>query len=793
MASSQPHQVPIRFGPFALDVTAGRLLKSGVPIKLQPQPFQVLLLLIERAGQVVTREEIQRRVWGDSTFVDFEHGINFSINQIRGALCDGAEKPRYIETIPRRGYRFISSLKGPSTEAKLTVQLPSRELVARDTTLVVDGRGDPWKIAVPLLTLALFVAGGFYYRLHHQGRRLTESDTIVITDFANSSGDAVFDDMLKTELNIALRQSPFLNVLSDSEVAKTLQLMTRPAGTKLTPEVARELCQRAGSKAYVAGSIARLGSEYVLELRAVNCQSGDILAQEQVMAASKEKVLATLGEAASKLREQLGESLPTVHRFNVPLEQATTSSLEALKAYSLGRKAYSGQGSGSALSYDEHAVELDPNFAMGYSALGTDYWGLGEVERAGDDYTKAFRLREHTSEREKLAITANYYSNVTGELGKAAYASQEEIASYPREDAAYNNLGWVFAYQGQYEKAAQITKEGLDLAPDNVAMYVNLANYVLALQRFDEAREVIIEAQARKLDDDSMHCALYALAFLGADSRAMTEQRQWFAGKPYSENTGLALASDSEGYVGHLRTARILTNLAVDSAIRVDSKEAGAQWRVNAALQQAAYGNSTDARQLAADALKLTPASPGVMAESALAYAMVGDVMRAQSLTQDLANRFPLNTQMQSIWLPAIHGQLALSRKNPSGALALLEPGSVIEFGQIQFVNNISCLYPAYVRGEAYLAAGRGSAAAGEFQKILDHSGIVWNCWTGALAHLGVARANALQARTSQGVDADAAHVRALAAYKDFLTLWKDADPDIPILKQAKAEYAKLQ
>jgi tetratricopeptide (TPR) repeat protein len=294
-----------------------------------------------------------------------------------------------------------------------------------------------------------------------------------------------------------------------------------------------------------------------------------------------------------------------------------------------------------------------------------------------------------------------------------------------------------------------------------------------------------------------MHCALYALAFLGADSGAMTEQRQWFAGKPYSENTGLALASDTEGYIGHLRTARVLANLAVDSAIRVDSKEAGALWRVNAALQQAAYGNPADARQLAAEALKLTPASSGVIAESAFAYAMAGDMVRAQSLTQDLANRFPLNTQMQSIWLPAIHGQLALSRKNPAAALAALEPGSAIELGQIQFVNNISCLYPAYVRGEAYLAAGRGKEAAAEFQKIIDHSGIVWNCWTGALAHLGVARANALQARIfhaqGQGADADLARTRAIADYKDFLTLLNDADPDIPILKEAKAEYAKLQ
>jgi hypothetical protein len=290
-----------------------------------------------------------------------------------------------------------------------------------------------------------------------------------------------------------------------------------------------------------------------------------------------------------------------------------------------------------------------------------------------------------------------------------------------------------------------------------------------------------------------MHNALYALAFLGADSAAMADQQQWFASKPEYEFVGLALASDTEAYVGHLGKARELTKRILDSAVRADSREDGAIWEENAALQQAAYGNAAEAQQTAAKALKLAPASRGVASEAALAFAMSGDTARAQSLAQDLGKRFPLDTQMQSLWLPAIQAQLALERKNPALALTTLQAASPIELGQIMFVANISCLYPVYVRGEAYLAAGQGNAAAAEFQKILDHSGIVWNCWTGALAHLGVARANSLQARTSQGADADAARVRALAAYKDFLALWKDADPDIPILKEAKAEYEKLQ
>jgi tetratricopeptide (TPR) repeat protein len=429
---------------------------------------------------------------------------------------------------------------------------------------------------------------------------------------------------------------------------------------------------------------------------------------------------------------------------------------------------------------------------MGYRAVGGVYSSLGELGRASDYYTKAFQLREHASEREKLAITADYYQNVTGELDKAAQTLQEEIESYPRDYRAHVNLGTVYAAQGQYERATESYRQGLRLAPDKIDPYIGLGNSLISLQRFDETRQIIHEAQARKLDNYILHNALYALAFLGSDSAAMAEQQQWYAGKP-EENSGLALASDTEAYGGRLGKARELTKRAVDSAIRADSKETGAIWQANAALQQAAYGNPAEARQSAGEALKLAPTSQGVGVESALAFAMAGDTARAESLAQDLGKRFPLDTQLQSLWLPAIQAQSALDRKNPAAALNALQAASAIELGQISFVANISCLYPTYLRGEAYLAAGQGSAAAAEFQKILDHSGIVWNCWTGALARLGVARANALQARTSQGADADAARVRALAAYKDFLTLWKDADPDIPIYKQAKAEYAKLQ
>ena len=790
MQQHEPAGRVVRFGSFEVDLEEGKLTKAGVRIHLQGQPLQILVLLLERPGQLVTREEIRQKLWARDTFVEFDDALNTAVRKLRTALNDAADNPRFLETVPRRGYRFVAPVAWtPDTQAVA----PSESGVARRPPLhshlyLYLG------LAVAVVLAGAAVAGFRHFR--RPAFQITARDTIVLADFANSTGDTVFDDALKTGLNVSVRQSPFLNVLPDSEVAKTLQQMTRPTSTQLTPEVAREVCQRAGSKVYLAGSISRLGSEYVLGLKAVNCQNGDMLAQEQETAATKDKVLDALGDAASKLRSELGESLATVQKFDVPLDQATTPSLEALKALSLGRKASDEKGPAAALPYDHRAIELDPNFATAYRAVGIDYTNLSELGRASEYFAKAFQLREHASELEKLEITADYYSNVTGELDKAAQAFQAEIESYPREYRAYGNLGYVYGELGQYGKATESTRQGLRLAPNIITVYENLANYSIALQRFDDTRQIIHETQARKLDDYIVHDAIYALDFLGADSAAMAEQEHWFAGQPEYQNVGLALASDTEAYGGHLGKARELTKRAVDAAVRADSKENGSIYLAIAAQREAAYGYAAEARQSAGKALQLAPASQGAESEAALGLAMAGDTARAELLAQDLGKRFPLDTQMQSLWLPAIRAQVALDKldkKNPAVALTALQAASAIELGEIQFVINISCLYPTYESGEAYLAAGQGSAAAAEFQKILDHSGIVWNCWTGALAHLGVARANALQSRTSHGVDADSARVRALAAYKDFLTLWRDADPNIPVLKQAKAEYAKLQ
>jgi len=649
------------------------------------------------------------------------------------------------------------------------------------------------KMIVPAATGVLALCIGAYFYHSHRTPKLTGKDTIVVADFANTTGDPVFDDTLKTALAVSLRQSPFLNVLSDNKVAATLRLMAHPAGAPLTPDVARDLCQRTESKAYVMGAVASLGNQYVLGLQAVDCQSGELLAQEQATAPAKEKVLGALGKAASKLRSELGESLATVQKFNVPLEEATTPSLDALKSYTLGLKAHREKGPGAALPYHERAIQLDPNFALGYNELGNDYSSLSEMGRASEYYSKAFALRDHASEREKLTITAHYYQDGTGQLEKAAQAFQETIESYPQQSSAYTNLGLVYSQLGQYEKAADAYRQNIRLYPDDAAPYENLGNNLLALQRFEEALQTIQQAQARKLDSFIFHNALFALAFLVHDPQSTAQQQQWFAGNPESEHFGISLASDSAAYAGHLGEARELTKRAADSAIRADSKESAGIWQANAALRLSAFGKAAEAEQTAVQALQLAPASQGVAVEAALAFAMAADASRAESLAQELNQHFPLDTQVQSLWLPAIRAQLALNRKNPADALKALQPIDSIEMGQILFVANLSCLYPTYIRGEAYLLAGQGSAAAAEFQRILDHNGIVWNCWTGALARLGVARANALQARSATGPGADAARARAVDAYKDFLTFWKNADPDIPIYKQAQAELARLQ
>jgi serine/threonine protein kinase/Tfp pilus assembly protein PilF len=640
-----------------------------------------------------------------------------------------------------------------------------------------------WRIIVPaavlLVAAAALIAGGLYYR-SHQANRLTDKDTVVLADFANSTGDPVFDDTLKQALGVQLEQSPFLNVLPERKVAGTLRLMGREPGARLTEELARDLCQRTGSKAVLAGSIASFGTQYVISLQATDCSTGNSLAKEQAEAASKEQVLMALGKGAGDLRGRLGESLSSVQKFGTPVDEATTPSLEALKAYSLGRRTSLVKGDAAALPFFKRAVELDPKFAMAYVALASIYHNLREAALARENARKAYDLRNRVSERERLAIESQYYTTATGELERAAEVYQVWKQTYPREFVPYANLGLLFINLGKYENSLEETSEALHLEPNVVVAFANLAYNYECLDRLDQAQAVMKQAEERKVESALLLGIHYLLAFLQNDSSEMARILSAAEGKPGIEDLLLSTAADTEAWHGRLARARELTRQAAESAGRNNAKEAAANYLAAAGLREAEAGNREQARANANAALKLA-VDRNIAAMAALGLARAGETARAESLAAELNQSFPLDTLAQRYWLPTIRAALELQRGSPKQAIELLQATNPYELATPMPLKIV--LYPVYVRGQAYLLQRNGSAAAEEFQKFIDHRGLVANFPLGVLARLGLARAYVLQGNSDN----------ARSAYQDFFALWKDADPDIPVLKQAKAEYAKLQ
>jgi eukaryotic-like serine/threonine-protein kinase len=648
------------------------------------------------------------------------------------------------------------------------------------------GRRNLWRVVIPsvIVLMAALIAGSVYWRSRSatsaaHATPLTEKDTVVLADFDNKTGDSVFDDALKQALAVNLEQSPFLNILSDRKVEETLHLMGRASNERVTRDIARELCIRTGSKAFLLGSISNLGGQYVIGVDAIGCSSGDTLAKEQEEAATKQEVLKALGKAASSLRGKLGESLTTIQRFDVPVE-ATTPSLEALKAFSMGITTFRAKGNAEAIPFYKRALELDPNFAVAYASLGLVYGNLGQASLAAENIKKAYDLRDHVSEREKYRISALYYQSVTGELEQATQVYELWAKSYPEDTVPPGNLGYIYAELGQYEKSLAATEEAQRLAPGAIG-YSNLADIYLTLNRLDDAQKTIEEAQKHNATGDFLHLAIYQLAFLKRDAAEMERQETWAAGKPGTEDMLLSFQSDTEAYYGHLARARDFSRRAVDAAVRADSKERAAIWQVNAALREAEFGNLSIAKQDAAAALTLAPGRDVEMLV-ALALARSGDSVRAKTIVGELEKNYPSETVLKVYWLPTIKAAIELNANNAPQSLVFLEAAAPYELGTPpQF--QLGTLYPAYIRGQAYSLTHNGAAAAAEFQKLLDHRGIVLNVVTAALAHLQLGRAYVMAG--------DAA--KAKTAYQDFLNQWKDGDPDIPILKEAKAEYAKLQ
>jgi len=637
-----------------------------------------------------------------------------------------------------------------------------------------------WKILIPtvVVVVAALIAGGFYFH-SRRAAKLTEKDPIVLADFENRTGDAVFDGALKQALAVQLGQSPFLNLISDRKVEETLRLMGRPAGEKITRDVAHELCIRTGSKAFLVGSISKLGDHYLVGVDAIGCNIGDTLANEQEEAATKDDVLKALGKSASSLRTKLGESLSTVQKFDVPVE-ATTSSLEALKAFSMGITTFRTKGNSESIAFYKRAIELDPNFAVAYASLGVAHANLQQASLSAENIKKAYELRAHVSEHEKYRIEALYYSWVTGELEQATQVYELWSKSYPRDPIPPGNLGYIYTELGQYDKALAATQDSQRLEPDVIG-YFNLMGSFLSLNRPDDAQRALNEARAVNYEGEVLHWGIYLLAFYRGDAAEMERQVAWAAGKPGSEDLLLASQADTEAYFGRLVKARDFSRRAVDAAVRANSKETGAFRQTSAALREAEFGNQAEAKQGVVRALTLSPGRD-VKLFSALTLARTGDSARARALADELEKAQPSDTMLKVYWLPTIRAAAELNAHNPTQAIIDLEAAAPYELGQPPQLQ-LGTLYPVYVRGQAQLIAHNGQAAAIEFQKILDHRGVVLNYPLGALAHLGLARAYALSGDTA----------KAKTAYQDFLTLWKDADPDIPILKEAKAEYAKLQ
>jgi eukaryotic-like serine/threonine-protein kinase len=762
-----------QFEAFEVDDREFRILEGGTPIQVEPKVLRLLVCLIENRNRLVRKQELLDKVWPDAMVT--ENALTRAIGLLRKALNDDSHVPRFIETVPTAGYRFIAKVavveETPNEPKTLKAVTPATAEHGKGFSKPIK-----WILGVVLLAIAVEVGGDLLFGPHRKKTVLTEKDTIVLADFTNSTGDPVFDDMLRQGMRVQLEQSPFLSLITDERIHQVLRMMGQPADTRLTPAVAQEICERTSSAAVLDGSIAPLGNQYVLGLRATACVSGKALAEEQAQAAKQEDVLHALDQIASRFRTRLGESLTTVEKYDTSLAEATTPSPEALKAYTLGRKKSVAGEQTASLPYFSRALELDPNFAMAYQAISAVYNSLQQPERAAENIRKAYELRAKVSEPERLSIESNYYRDSTGELEKAVSAYQLWQQTYPRVAAPYSGLGVTYRWLGNSEGALQEHLEAMHLAPDVAVAYQNLGADYVNLNRLDEAEAVFKLAEDRKLEFQGHTRSRYLLAFLQGDTAKMAQLASSATGRPGVEDGVLSAQADTAAWYGELKNARELTRRAMDSAQRNDAKENAADYQAEEALFEADMGNREQARADADAAMKLDPGRD-VRMMAALAIARTGDTAAAEKLAVELDKTFPVATLVQRYWLPAIRAAVALQRKDPNRAIELLQPATDVELGRG------TRLIPAYLRGEAYLMLHDGNRAAAEFQKYIDHRGLVRNSPWGALARLGLARAYARQGDSA----------KARAAYENFLTLWKGADPDVPILQLAKAEYAKLQ
>jgi tetratricopeptide (TPR) repeat protein/class 3 adenylate cyclase len=766
----------------ALEVSRELKARRSIPLRMGLHSGPVYRVEDINANQNVAGEgiNIAQRVMdcGDAGHVL----VSQSVADVLGQLSSWKESLHDLgEAEVKHGVRV--HLHNLYTDDAGNAEVPQKLHAAKQIAATMHRKSRRKKLALGLAAAGAVAALATLFLYPRHALALKPTDTIVLSDFANSTGDAVFDDTLKQGLATDLQQSPFFNILPDRTARATLRLMSRKPDDRVTAEMAQDICQRTQSKAVVAGSIASLGSQYVIGLNAVNCQTGESLARETAQAAKKEDVLNALDRAAKQLRERVGESVSSIQKYDTPLAQATTPSLEALKYYTSGASAAFAGDRTAAIPFYQRAIELDPNFALAYQGLGTAYHNLGQNALANDNFRKASDLSGRVSEREKLLISAFYFSFVTGELGKASQVYERWSQTYPREFAPHSNLGVIHLNLGQHDKALEEHLEALRLSPESGVLYGILVGDFSRLNRLGEAKTIYEQALARKFESAALHDYRYGVAFLEGDAAELDRQVTWGSGQAGVEDVLFSQESDTHAFWGRLAKARAFSRRAADSANHAGEKETAAGYRMNAALREAEFGNAAQARSETASAMILS-STRDVRILAALALARVGDSERAEKMADDLEKGNALDTVIVDYWLPTIRAAIEIDRKNPSKAIEILQAAIPYELGYVDPEIEVGgLLYPVYVRGQAYLLLRDGTAAAAEFQKFLDHRGVVVNCWLGPLAHLGLARAYALQGDTA----------KARAAYQDFLTLWKDADPDIPILKQAQTEYAKLQ
>lgn len=746
--------------------------------------MRVLLTLLEQPGELVSREELKRRIWPNEDFGDFDHAVSVAVAKIRVALSDDADSPRFVETLPRRGYRFIFPIQ-PSAEHALpgsgapVAVISTSEIAAHSPTEAAPRvRRASGRVAWLSALLVIGVAAGiliwrFWFS---RSAKLAEKDTVVLAEFVNSTGEPVFDRTLQRGLGIALEQSPHLKILPDDPIEKTLGMMKRPANTPLTSEVAREVCKRTSSVAVLNGAIDRIGSEYVIAVKATNCLSGQLLGEAEFRAADKNRVLDALGNASSEIRHELGESIASVKKSDKPLAEVSTSSIDALQAYTL---AMYDDNEDASMALLRRATDLDPHFALAYLQIADTYAARGEGDGAAQNLKKAFEFRTQATEWERLLIESRYEENVTGDMEKAHESYELRARLYPWDHSAVEGAGGLYAIFGQFDRALEAEREAEKLNPGNAGIDSSATLYALFANRVEEAHELNARAIAKGLDDPGNK---YMLAFVDNDTSAMEKAVSATRGSSFEEPT-VSFQSDTEAHAGHLQKSRELEKHVVELCEKKKRIEEGAEWRLNGALREAEFGMSAEAKELSKRSLELAP-TRDVKILAAIALARAGDADRAEQLAEEVGRLNPQNTQIQRYWLPTARAAIQLDRKNPPKAIEALQSAADLELGFIypQMEAN-AFLYPVFLRGEAFLQLGQPKEAAAEFQKFEEHKTLVLNNPLSALAKLGLARAYAMQGDMT----------RSRAAYEDFLNLWRSADPDIPVFQQAKAEYAKLQ